>query len=464
MLYLVQGYHLSNFTSTGLRSKRSLASDTKFKATFAELLQKDINATADKLEFLEFQRSACLLDLYKSTKRSVGTIRTKTGVKLGNVKTALALEVKQLFEQKDTADCRNCGTSIIKKYHKELLQDIDEIYDRIINGATQGSKGDELVDIQHDLGEAGYIMYKVFFQAENNGGINCTPMGVLSGLCDTDNIDINLGWFVFYSEHKFTLDASEKKSIKRLKKDIIKNFYRYHMIMRVVNQPSLEINMPEFVDSNKYASFLASIRVQSDCIRHGGLPENCLIPMCSEVIDAMEQCKTTSKNYVFLLDGSGSVASYDFDNMLKTVRSMVWMPMNGNNKVTIIEYSSSVRVRCNAVTDHSKIEECLFDSNQLRRGTNTHDGLNEAVKYMQDPNYDNILAVFTDGHATVKGKSLTDAVNSAKNYADILTFGIGQKFNKDELKMIGTSGEFTIVKDYSTFASKRFQYQKLICA
>jgi hypothetical protein len=311
-LSCIQGKALTNFTSTALRSKRSTA--LAFDVKFAELLQENIDNTATKLDFTTFQRSVCLLDLFESSKRSAGTVKTRTGVKLDDVKTALAYDIKRLFEQKDSNDCRDCGTSIMIRYAEELSADIEGIYETIETGTSkEGGVDNELFEIQHDLGEAGYIIYKVFYQTENIGSSGCTPMELLVGSCkvagsSVDDISVNLGWFVYYSEHKFTVpDDDNKKKFRKLRDSLIANFNRYNMIVRAAEQTFLDIKMPYIKDFAKYERFLADVTLQKTCIENGNAPDRCLLPICNELL---EDSVYDEIDQVFVMDCTGSMGSY----------------------------------------------------------------------------------------------------------------------------------------------------------
>merc|ERR1711981_575766 len=239
--------------------------------------------------------------------------------------------------------------------------------------------------------------------------------------------------------------------------------------MRAAGQTMLDISLPEIKDFEKYRKFLKAIKLQHDCLQNDGMQaEDCMVPACIDVIDTLGDCKQKGKHYIILLDGSGSVTNANFKNMLKTVQSMLWFPMNGYNKVTIIEFSDSVRVRCSSLIDHDKIKDCLFSGNQIKGSTDTAGAFEKAVDFMMDGNYENIVALFTDGHSDtgIHGDRMKNAFNSVNSLATrFLSFGIGKRYNMDELKFFagGSTTGITLVEDFSSFEKHRFKYQGLIC-
>lgn len=193
--------------------------------------------------------------------------------------------------------------------------------------------------------------------------------------------------------------------------------------------------------------------------------------MCIDILETMEQCNDANhkQHYIVLLDGSGSITDYDFDNMLKNVESMLWFALNGQNKVTIIEFSTGTRVRCSAKTDHNQLKNCLYKFTQMNGGTDTLEAFEDALTYMADPDYKYVIALFTDGQSRTgfkndKMKSVVESINTHQYPARILPFGIGKSVNMAELTYFGGSiGMVTEVQDFKTFETNRLQYQTKLC-
>lgn len=194
-----------------------------------------------------------------------------------------------------------------------------------------------------------------------------------------------------------------------------------------------------------------------------------MAPICHDVVNLVDKCMANQDktHYIFIVDASGSVSSSNFNNALKTIESMIWFPLNGKNKVTIFEYGSTMQSRCNGITKSSQAKTCLFSKNKLGGGTATADAFDYALRFMRDPNFKNVVSIFTDGHSnTGLDSRMKNSVQAVRNKAKLLPFGIGSGVSKAELEYFanGNKNEVTYVKDYESFERLRYEYQTKMCA
>merc|ERR1712167_54067 len=117
------------------------------------------------------------------------------------------------------------------------------------------------------------------------------------------------------------------------------------------------------------------------------------------------------RHFILLLDESGSVPHKDFENMKKSIASMMNYPLNGQNRVSIIGFSShnQQKILCNEEHNPEKIMDCLTYDQSEKTWTKwtKYDGWtanNEAFDYIMNSdnnlllrNYINQVIIFTDG-------------------------------------------------------------------
>jgi len=448
------------------------------------LVQKDLDETADKLKLLEFQRSMCLLNQYTTSYDSSETYeKLHTDVIHSEIKTVITKDIVNLFKAQDRHDCGSgCGTQFMIKHYKLLLADVEFIHDEIVGrSAKTGGKNKEYFDVNHEIGESGYMSYRVYFELDMSEKAKevkskgqCTPTEMLIGTCkvatNSGDIKLNIGMFIHFSDHKFSYRGNDATTIKRMKEDVIKNYYRYNMIKSAVDKTRLGLRRPKFIDSDEFEAFEKKVNYNSgNCKRTGSDLNECVAPVCVEVLDTLDKCmlEKTPKHFIIILDGSGSVNNYDFKNSLKTIESMIWFALNGRNKVTVFEFASGVKDLCKGITSTAQVKGCLF-GRQSGGGTNTVGAFKHALKFMTDSkNFEYVTSIFTDGVSNGGLSSdLKTATSQIRQRSRLLPFGIGTGVSNTELMHFanGRGEDVMQVPDYEAFTKRRYTFQSKMCA
>uniref|UniRef100_A0A8C9IM64 VWFA domain-containing protein n=1 Tax=Piliocolobus tephrosceles TaxID=591936 RepID=A0A8C9IM64_9PRIM len=147
-------------------------------------------------------------------------------------------------------------------------------------------------------------------------------------------------------------------------------------------------------------------------------------------ICSSEACKTSKADIIFLIDGSESISSEDFEKMKRFVASMVNQSNIGTDGIQIglLQFSSipQEEFRLNQYSSKVDIYSAIFDVQQMRDGNRTGKALNFTLPFFDSskggrPSVQQYLIVITDGVAQdnviIPAKALRD-----KN---IIIFAIG---------------------------------------
>ena len=163
----------------------------------------------------------------------------------------------------------------------------------------------------------------------------------------------------------------------------------------------------------------------------------------------MEKKELPPSNLVFLIDSSGSMASYDKLPLVQTAFSMLAEQLTVNDRVSIVTYAGSSDTRISGASgkDKDDILEALY-SITASGGTNGEGGINKAYKlaekyFIEGGNNRVILA--TDGDLNIGASSvdeLTELIESKRDkgiYLSVLGFGTGN-LKDDRMEALADNG------------------------
>lgn len=162
--------------------------------------------------------------------------------------------------------------------------------------------------------------------------------------------------------------------------------------------------------------------------------------------------RSDASNIVFLIDVSGSMASYNKLPMIKKALSMMVEEMDGDDKISIVTYSGSASLLLEP-TSCSEKERLNDVINSLRAGGGTYgaDGLELAYKTIEENKVDgnNRIILCSDGDFNIGPSSMDELENlitekrQAGIYLSTLGFGMGNyKDNRMELMADKGNGSY----------------------
>jgi len=162
-------------------------------------------------------------------------------------------------------------------------------------------------------------------------------------------------------------------------------------------------------------------------------------------------CGTQIADVVFVLDSSGSIAWVDSTNwnrMLTFVADVVDQLNIGYNGVHVglVTYSDMARNEFFLTTSYDKtaIKNDVLNTVFMGQGTNTSGGirlmhLEQFSNQHARPNVDKIAIIVSDGESTKdRERTIPDAVAARADGIDIITLGISQSVNRDEISQMSS--------------------------
>ncbi|MFT7814799.1 integrin alpha-X-like [Arapaima gigas] len=166
----------------------------------------------------------------------------------------------------------------------------------------------------------------------------------------------------------------------------------------------------------------------------------------------LKGCPASGTDIVFLIDGSGSVASTDFDKMKTFMINLIKQFQGRNSQFAIMQYSSNFKTHMdfNNFKEKKTSWEHLIESIQQERGiTKTPSAIRKVVNELfvpsrgARPNANKVLVVITDGKTFGDNTPMIDVVQEAENKGIIrFAIGVGSAFDypnaRSELETIAS--------------------------
>jgi len=459
----------------------------KFRKEFFSEVHRKVSGYGDLMDSRDFERSACMLDKVDSdTNKQIG-IKIHTDIQFSKMEESFAKFLVMMFGQ----NCDDCLTRILHRYYNNFKDHIDTAKENI---KTRFAESEKIENIQpyganYEVGEFGYIQYYIFYEIvdwkdENDPSaqvvdpMKCIIFPTSPGCTNSpgsNNVPqhINIAYYAFYSEIKLRQTAMNEKNISplkhRFKQEVMEKYFEYQFIKDMISSMPVDFRQQypriEIKGEKNILNVVNDIEYPT---KYG---------ICREVIDLFEQCYTKNqekRHFIFLLDGSGSVSWSDFNNMKRSIESMVNYPMNGQNKVSIVEFGSSQQKLCEFAIEPYEIEECLKPSKKDNGGTDINGAMDYAVRNFinVDKSMNHVVVIFTDG---MPNSSVEHKVAELRRMSrvSVTGFGIGSAFNSasatQQLKYI-TNERYNLdetkyrIRNFSEFEKNRLDLQKTICS
>ncbi|XP_038619310.1 integrin alpha-X-like [Tachyglossus aculeatus] len=158
---------------------------------------------------------------------------------------------------------------------------------------------------------------------------------------------------------------------------------------------------------------------------------------------ALQDCPKQESDIVFLIDGSGSINSGDFDRMKQFVRAVMRRFQGTNTLFSLMQFSNSFEIHFtfNEFKRHPNPEMLLYPISQLTGLTYTATGIKKVVEKLfqqsQGARRDatKILIVITDGQKYEDPLEYSDAIPLAEAAGVIrYAIGVGTAFKKYEAR------------------------------
>ncbi|KAL6726038.1 hypothetical protein Aduo_008051 [Ancylostoma duodenale] len=154
-------------------------------------------------------------------------------------------------------------------------------------------------------------------------------------------------------------------------------------------------------------------------------------------------------NVLFLLDGSGSVSGATFAMQMKMLNKIANMMNIGRNEsqIAVLQYAGFTRLEF-GFSDHQSLDDLLNSLRRIRHMSGTTKTgkamlkaleLFQKAKHSEEQDVSQVAVVVTDGHSHDNPLPAAEALRAAG--VTILTLGIGEHINRDEIVRISGKDE-----------------------
>ncbi|EYB94990.1 hypothetical protein Y032_0165g48 [Ancylostoma ceylanicum] len=154
-------------------------------------------------------------------------------------------------------------------------------------------------------------------------------------------------------------------------------------------------------------------------------------------------------NVLFLLDGSGSVSGATFAMQMKMLNKIANMMNIGRNEsqIAVLQYAGFTRLEF-GFSDHQSLDDLLNSLRRIRHMSGTTKTgkamlkaleLFQKAKHAEEQDVSQVAVVVTDGHSHDNPLPAAEALRAAG--VTILTLGIGEHINRDEIVRISGKDE-----------------------
>ncbi|KAG9464555.1 hypothetical protein GDO78_019758 [Eleutherodactylus coqui] len=176
------------------------------------------------------------------------------------------------------------------------------------------------------------------------------------------------------------------------------------------------------------------------------------LQMIGALPSQLPECSLQGLDIVFLIDGSSSITSFDFQTMLDFVTTVMEDFSDSNVQFALMQYSSVYKTHFNFM-NFSKIRNPKLLTRGIiqQRGTATHtcNAIMKVIKELFDPrkgareNVEKLLIIITDGESRMDDTTAADSTREANRLGvQRIAIGVGNAFShplaNDELKSIAS--------------------------
>lgn len=156
------------------------------------------------------------------------------------------------------------------------------------------------------------------------------------------------------------------------------------------------------------------------------------------------------KVFLFLIDGSGSVPASGFKVMLNVVRMMANRIDNNVCNLGVFQYSTKVTPSCTPTSNIQQFHKALDEMVQDKQGNEEATALTACTKALKECPLSGKRAIIhvTDGGLMGHWKAASTEVKY-KEKIDIMSIGVGEKIDAENIRDFATPGLAFFVKDYA---------------
>ena len=183
-------------------------------------------------------------------------------------------------------------------------------------------------------------------------------------------------------------------------------------------------------------------------------------------------CKEYPIDVVFLVDGSDSIVSNDFDVVKKWILDVAdaFEPseISGGLQINVVQYSDIAQIELKKLITKSsdEIKDQVLSIEQMKSGTKTYTALKyvntEVHPHLRAASY-KILITLTDGDASDKGNQQT--VQEARvNFNKMMVVGISDRTDQVELLDFTSTGNVYSISNFQRLESTVMQIVDNICS
>jgi Ca-activated chloride channel homolog len=207
---------------------------------------------------------------------------------------------------------------------------------------------------------------------------------------------------------------------------------------------------------------LAGKSVQSGLLVYEGAKENVFLLMV-EPPATVREAEIPPREYIFVLDVSGSMNGFPLDTAKEVIRKLVG-GLRPTDKFNLVLFSGGSRVLAKASLPATRenIERAfaVIDHEQGGGGTELEAALRVAMELPRDEHVSRTVAVITDGFITAERGAFT-LIRDNLNRTNLFAFGIGSSVNRYLIEGMARAGqgEPFVVTDptEAEAAAKRFR-------
>ncbi|XP_063435022.1 cartilage matrix protein-like [Mytilus trossulus] len=186
-------------------------------------------------------------------------------------------------------------------------------------------------------------------------------------------------------------------------------------------------------------------------------------PVQNDQANTIDECKKRPVDLFFILDNSNSIWSENFKKVLNFITEVVDHFDPSSTRIGVISYSDDVHLML-PLDNHlnrSEITKKVMSLNQLTGGTDTAKALRYLTSYgfsesRERPEAARVALIFTDGKSKKPGETKIAASDAKKHGIHILSVGIEEQSDFEELKEIASEPKDKFmfhVKNYNALAT-----------